>query len=95
MFGFHRVPPVVGRYINVTHDVKRFADEELKKTFFRSPGELVSKQLAKPCANPKPLHTTQSNITEMQRKGVYPNVLALNIYERKANYNTIMSGGLM
>ena len=40
VLGYHRVPPVVGRYINVTHDVKRFADEELKRTIFRSPGEL-------------------------------------------------------
>ncbi|XP_048248373.1 extracellular serine/threonine protein kinase FAM20C-like [Haliotis rufescens] len=37
LLGFHRVPPTAGRKINMTHDIKRFADHNLVKTFFYSP----------------------------------------------------------
>jgi len=37
LLGFRRSPPVAGRFINLTHDIKRLADETLPGTFFISP----------------------------------------------------------
>lgn len=39
LLGFHRVPPVVGRLINVTADISEITtDHKLRRTFFTSPG---------------------------------------------------------
>ena len=38
LLGFHRTPPVVGRRLNITHDIFRFAREKFAKTFFISEG---------------------------------------------------------
>jgi len=35
---FRRVPPVTGRYINMTSEIRPFASSHLNKTFFTSPG---------------------------------------------------------
>ena len=37
ILGFHRVPPLVGRVLNITGDLRARASEELGKTFFLSP----------------------------------------------------------
>ena len=39
VLGFHRVPPVFGRFINITRDIKEKATNELAKSFFISPGK--------------------------------------------------------
>jgi hypothetical protein len=39
ILGFYRVPPIIGRYLNITSDIRRKATEELGKTFFISPGK--------------------------------------------------------
>lgn len=39
LLGFHRVPPVVGRLINVTAEISEITtDQKLRRTFFTSPG---------------------------------------------------------
>ncbi|XP_050391453.1 extracellular serine/threonine protein CG31145 [Patella vulgata] len=35
--GFYRVPPTTGRLLNMTTEIKKFADRKLAKTFFYSP----------------------------------------------------------
>ncbi|XP_059167496.1 extracellular serine/threonine protein CG31145-like [Physella acuta] len=37
VLGFHRVPPTIGRSLNVSHDLHRLANHKLAKTFFISP----------------------------------------------------------
>ncbi|KAH9502566.1 hypothetical protein Btru_069010 [Bulinus truncatus] len=37
LLGFHRVPPTVGRLMNVSQDLHRLANRKLAKTFFISP----------------------------------------------------------
>ncbi|ELU08369.1 hypothetical protein CAPTEDRAFT_181850 [Capitella teleta] len=37
VLGFHRVPPVAGRMVNITSEIKLFADDDFLKTFFTSP----------------------------------------------------------
>ncbi|CAF3573225.1 unnamed protein product [Rotaria sp. Silwood1] len=37
ILGFNRVPPVIGRFLNITSDIREKATEELAKTFFISP----------------------------------------------------------
>ncbi|CAG5117779.1 unnamed protein product [Candidula unifasciata] len=37
VLGFHRVPPTVGRLMNISSDIQRVADKKLAKTFFISP----------------------------------------------------------
>lgn len=39
VLGFHRVPPVSGRVVNITSEIKYFANDDLLKTFFTSPGQ--------------------------------------------------------
>ena len=41
LLDFRRVPPVTGRYINLTSDIRPFADSHLNKTFFTSPGMMM------------------------------------------------------
>ncbi|WAQ96577.1 FA20C-like protein [Mya arenaria] len=41
ILGFYRVPPTVGREVNLTHEIKRLAEPSLKKTFFISPANNV------------------------------------------------------
>ena len=39
ILGFHRIPPVVGRLIDVISDIKDVTtDKKLLRTFFTSPG---------------------------------------------------------
>lgn len=38
ILGFNRVPPLVGRVMNITRDIREKATDELGKTFFISPG---------------------------------------------------------
>ncbi len=38
ILGFNRVPPLIGRLLNITSDIHDKATEELAKTFFISPG---------------------------------------------------------
>jgi len=38
ILAFYRVPPTIGRELNLTNDVKRLADPNIRKTFFISPG---------------------------------------------------------
>ena len=37
IIGLRRAPPVVGRVINISHDLQKLASEDLLKTFFISP----------------------------------------------------------
>ncbi|CAF2114926.1 unnamed protein product [Rotaria magnacalcarata] len=37
ILGFYRVPPVIGRLVDITRDIRETATEELAKTFFTSP----------------------------------------------------------
>ncbi|RUS71632.1 hypothetical protein EGW08_020602 [Elysia chlorotica] len=37
LLGFYRVPPTVGRWMNISHDIHRVANSKLAKTFFVSP----------------------------------------------------------
>ncbi|KAK7112956.1 extracellular serine/threonine protein CG31145-like [Littorina saxatilis] len=37
VLGFNRVPPVAGRKLNMTHDIRRLAESKLARTFFISP----------------------------------------------------------
>ncbi|XP_076451530.1 extracellular serine/threonine protein CG31145-like [Babylonia areolata] len=37
VLGFNRVPPVTGRLVNMTRDIRRLADSKLARTFFISP----------------------------------------------------------
>ncbi|KAK3604508.1 hypothetical protein CHS0354_037990 [Potamilus streckersoni] len=37
ILGFYRVPPTIGREVNLTSEIKRLADTKLRKTFFVSP----------------------------------------------------------
>lgn len=37
VLGFNRVPPVAGRVVNMTMDIRRLADSKLARTFFISP----------------------------------------------------------
>ncbi|KAK0049101.1 extracellular serine/threonine protein kinase FAM20C [Biomphalaria pfeifferi] len=37
LLGFHRVPPTVGRVVNVSHDLHRLSNKKLARTFFLSP----------------------------------------------------------
>lgn len=42
LLGFNRIPPVVGRLINVTSEVREItSDKKLARTFFTSPGVCV------------------------------------------------------
>lgn len=41
ILGFYRVPPTAGREVNLTEDIKKFAESKLKKTFFISPANNV------------------------------------------------------
>ena len=41
MLDFRRVPPVAGRYVNMTSEIRPFANKHLNKTFFISPGTLT------------------------------------------------------
>ncbi|KAH3872893.1 hypothetical protein DPMN_036116 [Dreissena polymorpha] len=41
ILAFHRVPPTVGRHINLTGEIKRLGDTNLRKTFFLSPANNV------------------------------------------------------
>jgi hypothetical protein len=41
ILGFNRVPPLIGRLLNITSDIREKATEELAKTFFISPGKLI------------------------------------------------------
>ena len=38
LLGFHRTPPVVGRRLNITHDIFRHANNNFLKNFFISKG---------------------------------------------------------
>ena len=38
LLGFNRVPPLIGRILNMTRDIREKANEQLAKTFFVSPG---------------------------------------------------------
>ena len=40
LLGFYRVPPVVGRKVNMTKEIFMLAEKELKRTFFVSPSKL-------------------------------------------------------
>lgn len=43
LLGFNRIPPVVARLINVTTEIREITtDHRLSRTFFTSPGTLVS-----------------------------------------------------
>jgi len=37
VLGFNRVPPTVGRILNITTQIRRYADDDLEPTFFYSP----------------------------------------------------------
>ncbi|ELU01946.1 hypothetical protein CAPTEDRAFT_122583, partial [Capitella teleta] len=39
VLNFRRVPPVSGRYVNITRDVERWASHKFRKTFFTSPAK--------------------------------------------------------
>ena len=39
ILGFNRVPPVIGRFLNITRDIREKATEGLAQTFFISPGK--------------------------------------------------------
>jgi len=39
---FRRVPPVAGRYINLTSDIEQLVDFDVGNTFFESPGKWQS-----------------------------------------------------
>ncbi|KAL4240460.1 sequence similarity 20 [Mactra antiquata] len=41
ILGFYRVPPTIGREVNLTGDIKRLAEPSLKRTFFISPANNV------------------------------------------------------
>lgn len=41
VLGFYRVPPTIGRKVNMTYEIKRLADHKLSKTFFKSPANNV------------------------------------------------------
>jgi len=38
LLDLRRVPPVAGRYVNMTSEIRPFASKHLNKTFFTSPG---------------------------------------------------------
>jgi len=38
ILGFNRVPPLIGRLVHITQDIRDRATEDLAKTFFISPG---------------------------------------------------------
>jgi hypothetical protein len=40
ILGFFRVPPLIGRVVDITQDIRERATHELAKTFFISPGKL-------------------------------------------------------
>jgi hypothetical protein len=40
ILGFYRVPPLIGRLVDITRDIRERATEELAKTFFTSPGKI-------------------------------------------------------
>jgi len=40
LFDFRRVPPVSGRYINLSSEILPLASKHLNKTFYTSPGNL-------------------------------------------------------
>jgi len=42
VLGFHRVPPVSGRVVNMTSELFMLAEKALKKTFYVSPSEYLS-----------------------------------------------------
>lgn len=47
LLDFRRVPPVVGRLLNMTKEIKDITkDKKLWKTFFISPGDPVDKLLS-------------------------------------------------
>lgn len=39
ILGFHRVPPLIGRLVHITRDIRDVGTEDLVKTFFISPGK--------------------------------------------------------
>ena len=39
ILGFHRVPPLIGRLVHITREIRDPATDELAKTFFTSPGK--------------------------------------------------------
>ncbi|CAF1335796.1 unnamed protein product [Rotaria sordida] len=39
ILGFNRVPPVIGRVLNITSDIREKATHKLARTFFISPGK--------------------------------------------------------
>ncbi|CAH1795312.1 unnamed protein product [Owenia fusiformis] len=41
VFDFRRIPPTIGRTVNMTYDIKRLANRKLAKTFFFSPSNNV------------------------------------------------------
>lgn len=41
MLGFNRVPPVIGRILDISNDLRATATEEFAKTFFVSPGNKI------------------------------------------------------
>lgn len=41
ILGFNRVPPTIGREVNLTSEIKRLAEPKLRKTFFISPANNV------------------------------------------------------
>lgn len=41
ILGFYRVPPTIGREVNLTEEIKRLAEPKLKRTFFISPANNV------------------------------------------------------
>jgi hypothetical protein len=40
ILAFYRVPPTVGREVNLTGEIKMLAEPKLRRTFFISPGNV-------------------------------------------------------
>lgn len=66
LLGFHRIPPVVGRLINVTSEIREITtDHKLSRTFFTSPGVCVCVSLC--------IHACNGNIeTNVQNYVSWP-----------------------